>query len=236
VDPQNGTYTADNTTYFNWTDVSDFDGQDVTYYLQIDDDDGFGSLYLEKENLTTSEYTLTDSESLPEGAYYWRVYSYDGFALNASKTNQFEVNPVMAVGIVLSQNLSTGINWTVTYFPSYDLSADGNNGTSVTTYYADISAVGTTADLYIRADGDLNTIGGSAIGLGNETYSYNATNVSVPSEYKEHITTGYTMVTSDLGDGDKVYMKFFLTVPASQSPGTYSNIVDLRVVPKGYVP
>jgi hypothetical protein len=236
IEPENVSYTADNTTFFNWSSAGDSDGNPVTYYLQIGNDYGFGSIQLEKENLTDTDYTLSSGEALPEDVYYWRVYSYDGFTTNVSDIYRFEVNPEMAVGIVLSQNLSTGINWTVTHFPAYNLSADGNNGTGVTTYYADISAGGTTADLYVRADGDLNTTGGSTIELGNETYSCNVSNSSVPSEYKSALSTGYMLVAPDISDGETIYMKFFLTVPATQPPGTYSNIVDLRVVPNGYVP
>jgi hypothetical protein len=236
VEPLNGSYTADNTTFFDWLPAGDDDGDQVTYNLQISSDYGFGSMVLEKENLTATEYTLGAGEALGNGDYYWRVYAYDGHMANASVIWGFGVNPSLAVGVTLSSNLSAGINWTVLSFPAYNFSADGNNGTGETTYYANISAYGTTADLYMRAGGDLNTTGGSAIELGNETYTLNVTDPAVPDGPKEQLTTDYALLSSGLTEGEIVYLKFFLTVPAVQPPGTYRNDVHLLVVPAGYTP
>ncbi len=236
VEPENASYTADNTTFFNWSQAQDYDGDQVTYYLQVARDQSFSTIVLEKENLTATEYTLADGESLDEDVYYWRVYSYDGSVTNVSAVRQFEVNPNLAVGVALSQNLSLGVNWTVEYFPAYNLSADGNNGTGRTTYYANISASGTMADLYIRAGGHLNTTGGEVIELGNETYTYNVTEPGVPEGQKKALSTDYGLVASGLADGETVHMKFFLTVPATQPPGTYRNDVYLLVVPTGHAP
>lgn len=39
-----------------------------------------------------------------------------------------------------------------------------------------------------------------------------------------------------LGNGDKVYLKFYLNVPAAQSPGTYNNTVNIKGVKAGLSP
>ena len=54
----------------------------VTYTLQIAPSAGFTSITLEKQKLTTSAYTLTETEKLlltgKETPYYWRVKAVDG--------------------------------------------------------------------------------------------------------------------------------------------------------------
>jgi hypothetical protein len=73
---------AESPVYFNWEDVID-DSSPVTYSLQVATNDDFtpGSIVLEQEDLTDSEYTLTEEEKLEprkkETPYYWRVKATD---------------------------------------------------------------------------------------------------------------------------------------------------------------
>jgi len=68
--------------YFDWEDVTD-DSLPVTYTLQVAIDDDFtsASIVVEQEDLTDSEYTLTEAEKLEprekETPYYWRVKAID---------------------------------------------------------------------------------------------------------------------------------------------------------------
>jgi len=68
-------------TYFDWEDVTD-DSLPVTYTLQIATDADFTSIVLEKKGLTTSGYTIPETEKLlstpQEAPYYWRVKAVDG--------------------------------------------------------------------------------------------------------------------------------------------------------------
>ena len=79
---------AEPETYFDWEDVTDDSGV-TSYTLQIATDKNFtpASIVLEKEGLTSSEYTITKAEELPstkkEAPYYWRVQAVDG-AFNES--------------------------------------------------------------------------------------------------------------------------------------------------------
>jgi len=100
--------TADNTTYFVWTDSYDADGDSFTYTLQVDDSPDFGSILVEKTGLTNSEYTLLEPEALSNGFYYWRVYTVDPYSSNVSDTFQFELNPINAVAVAMSTNCTTG--------------------------------------------------------------------------------------------------------------------------------
>jgi len=69
--------------YFDWEDVDD-PSLPITYTLQIATDEDFpeDSIVLEKEGLTTSEYTITEEEKLEsteeEAPYYWRIKAIDG--------------------------------------------------------------------------------------------------------------------------------------------------------------
>ena len=122
--------------------------------------------------------------------------------------------------------------------PVVNLSANGNNDTGVTQYDVLIDASGTTVDLYMKADSNLTTGGGDSIGLSNETFAFNTTNSTVPSDVKRALTLNYSdnLIGENLANGTYVYLKFFLNVPASQPPGTYSNNVSITAVPYGDTP
>ncbi|MBI4267013.1 MAG: IPT/TIG domain-containing protein [Chloroflexi bacterium] len=59
-----------------WSNVTDPSG--VTYILQIDTTAEFSLPVVEKVELKTNQYTLTASEALPLGEYFWRVRAVDG--------------------------------------------------------------------------------------------------------------------------------------------------------------
>jgi hypothetical protein len=229
--------TPERRVYFNWTDAFDLDGDPITYILQVDNDLDFSSLEIEKTGLIDSSYTLDPFEALSNGIYYWRVYSNDNYSTNISLIWQFEVNPSMGISIGFSDNLSTGVYWEIEEFPSYNISAIDNNGTGATGYDVAISTLGLLVDVYIKADGDLTTLGGDTIGLGNETFSYNLSNSSVPSEIKYKLTTNFSdnRIGDGLDAGSIIYLKFFLTVEDA-APGTYSNNINITAVPQGYLP
>ncbi len=88
ISPADGTkqgLTGNITPEFKWTSVTDPSG--VSYNLQIDTDSAFPHPLLEKDGLITAHYTLTQSEALPKGEYFWRVQAVDG-ASNGSNWSQ----------------------------------------------------------------------------------------------------------------------------------------------------
>ncbi len=64
------------TPTLKWTTVTDPSG--VTFVLQVDTNPDFTSVILEKTDIVGSRYTLTVTEALPKGEYYWRVRAIDG--------------------------------------------------------------------------------------------------------------------------------------------------------------
>jgi hypothetical protein len=71
---------AEAEAYFDWEDANDPSG--VTYTLHLATDEDFSSIVLEKEGLTSSDYTVAEEEKLSptkkEAPYYWRVKAIDG--------------------------------------------------------------------------------------------------------------------------------------------------------------
>jgi len=237
LEPANNTITADSTPFFNWTNATDLDLDNITYTLQIDNDSDFSSPEFEKYGLNNTNYTLSLSEALAEDVYYWRVYSNDSYTTNVSLIWQFEINPSQAVGIDLSINLNLGVGWKVETLPQFNLPAMGNNLDGATIYNITISASGTTADLYIKGDKNL-TAGLDILDLSNEMVSYNISDPTVPSGTKSSLTANFNdnPIGTSLQDKTVVYLKFYLNVSGGQAPGMYKNNVSIKVVPNGYSP
>jgi hypothetical protein len=72
--PDSGSFTADNTPVFDWTDVPDMS----LYRLQVDDDNTFSSPEIDDATLSSS--THTPGAPLADTLYYWHVSSGNGFA------------------------------------------------------------------------------------------------------------------------------------------------------------
>jgi hypothetical protein len=72
--------------YFQWQAVWD-SSTPVTYILQIASNQNFSAIVLQKTGLTSSEYALSEAETLAadfkSAAYFWRIKAIDG-ALNES--------------------------------------------------------------------------------------------------------------------------------------------------------
>ncbi|MSQ05908.1 MAG: hypothetical protein EXR54_00715 [Dehalococcoidia bacterium] len=64
------------TPTITWSNAQDPSG--VTYVLQLDTAPDFPNPILEKFDLTSTSYTLSEGEALSRGRYYWRVRAVDG--------------------------------------------------------------------------------------------------------------------------------------------------------------
>jgi len=164
------------------------------------------------------------------------------YASISNITDKWDVTIIQGAtsySIDLSPSLSSEINWTLSSLPVYNQSAYGNNdsGNGVTEYYVDISTEGGTVDLYIKANDDLLTQGLDRLGITNETYSYNLTNSSVPSDNKFSLTTDFNdNKIEGLSNGTRVYFKFYLNAPSGQAAGTYNNSLTFKAVSSGQSP
>ncbi|MCJ7516153.1 MAG: IPT/TIG domain-containing protein [Dehalococcoidia bacterium] len=70
---------------FSWSAVED--PSEVYYVLEISPSSDFAGTIIRKDSLTATEYTLTGSESLAKGNYYWRVRAVDGAGNQSDWTN-----------------------------------------------------------------------------------------------------------------------------------------------------
>ena len=146
-------------------------------------------------------------------------------------SSNFTINDSAAISISLSPSLFWNVNWSLLYLPADDLDAEGNNGTgNLTEYYVNISAENVYVDLYVRADGNLTTIGGDYLVLGNETFGVNITNNTVPDLERLTMSTNYILIGNDLPNASVVYLKFYLDAPAAQAAGIYSNNLEFKAV------
>jgi hypothetical protein len=73
VSPADGSVIDDTTPTLGWTSVSGA----MTYFVQVSQDPGFGSLAIDSFSATTS-YTVPEGDALAKGTYYWKVRSENG--------------------------------------------------------------------------------------------------------------------------------------------------------------
>jgi hypothetical protein len=188
---------------------------------------------------TSSKYLGVNYTNLSNGNYTFKAYAQDS-AGNVNETEEREVvvNSGTSYALSLSSSLSQQIRWDLATLPAVNQSSEGNNGTGVTEYFVNISTEGGLVDVYIRANGDLLNLAEDALGIGNETYSFNSTNSTVPSNNKFSLTTNFVdnKIGDGLSDGSIIYLKFFLSAPPQQSAGTYNNTLEIKAVSHGQSP
>ncbi len=92
------------TPTLKWAAVTDPRGEaylkGITYHLQVDTSPDFSNPVVDVTGLTKTAYTLSKSEALPEGEYYWRVQAVD------AASNQSVWSPTMTL---ISGTMSPGI-------------------------------------------------------------------------------------------------------------------------------
>ncbi len=211
-------------------DASDLDEDTLTYDVYFGE-----SLALVSSDQTEKTFDLGSLS--PGTTYFWQIVAKDGFGEFSGEIWSFTTLDAVSVSVSLSNIMANGIAWDVTQLPATDKGAEGNNGGGVTDYNAQIDATGTNVDIYAKANGDLIS-GGNSILLSNEKFSYSFVDSTVPSGVKHTLTTNYldNLIGENLPSGTTVYFKFFLTVLGGQSPGLYSNLVDIKAVPHGELP
>lgn len=130
--------------YFDWEDVTaDEDGVveqslPITYELQVATDEDFtrSSILVDKADLDTSEYTLTEEEALEKTTkenpyYYWRIRAVDA----ASNTSDWTGNGTFSLGFSFDFDLSgwllyvlMGVGALVLFFIGFWLGRRGGGG------------------------------------------------------------------------------------------------------------
>ncbi|MFO7931677.1 MAG: hypothetical protein R6U97_09755 [Desulfosalsimonas sp.] len=166
----------------------------------------------------------------------WRIWARDiSGNWNATPIDSFIVQP-KSVAIDLSPALQDKISWNITSLPAVNISALENNGAGTTEYWVNVTCAGTLVDVYMKATGNLVN-GSNFIAIPNETFSYSTTDNTVPGT-PTSITTSYSdnQIGDGLNNGDFSWIKFFLSVPGNQAPGSYKNNVTFTAVEYGDAP
>lgn len=160
------------------------------------------------------------------------TYTTNSSSLNITANQNLQITldtgGACSLDITLSDTFSSAVYWDVTTIPSTNLSAEGNNDAGNTEYNVTITASGCTGSLQVKANAPL-TSGLNTIPLGNEKWSFNATDITVPSNTKTDFTNSYVNAGTGLASGD-VFFKFYLNVSTGQSAGTYNNTLGINLI------
>jgi hypothetical protein len=228
--------------YVNATPEMIVVGQLVNFTTKVTDNVAVSSVLIE---ISGTNYTMTKDggdiwyylwNATSAGNYTVTVWANDTSNNWGHMSKSFTVySPALA--IALSNDLAAGADWNVTTLPSYNYSANDNNGSGITSYYVIVEAIGLNADLYVKADGNL-VAGNDSILLANEKLSFNVTDSTVPSSAKKSLTANFTdnQIGYNTTNSTKSWLKFFLDVLSGQSPGDYNNTLTFKVVQTGYTP
>jgi hypothetical protein len=78
---------GDETPTLRWSNVNDPSG--VTYTIQMDHNSDFSAPILQKADINATHYTLSKSEALPYGEYFWRVRAVNGASISSAWSTSF---------------------------------------------------------------------------------------------------------------------------------------------------
>jgi len=216
---------------------------EVDFNISISENEAISKCYYDlngTSNISMNEFNSTyywyEPNNLIPGNHNVTFWCNDTSGNWGMNFTNFTVLDEAAIAIQLSPSLDWSVNWSLTTIPVDDENATGNNGPNATDYYINISVITVTADLYVKADGNLTNDALDIIILGNETYGFNTTNSSVPNPSKVTMDTSYVKIGDSLTDGSVVYIKFYLDAPASQPAGKYTNNLYFKAVSHGATP
>lgn len=165
-----------------------------------------------------------------------KLDSYIGAAVSQTTPSDATVGAYFA--IASSDNLTQGITFeSIVSLPATDVNATANyNNSNQTGYFVTVSSdSNVNVDFCFKADSAFNTEGGDEIGLGNWTYSQNATNnLTIPNlNAAVEIRLNYSNGTTGVSPSNSNYYRFWLDIPAAQAAGTYNNTVTFKAVQTG---
>jgi hypothetical protein len=107
ISPQNDTRLRSGEVAFRWGTLTG-SSNNVTYTLQISNDDNVDSYVRSIPGLQTSSYTVPQEDPLLEGTYYWWVKAVDDFDNESpwSDSSSFNVSPIptwvwVVIGVVI---------------------------------------------------------------------------------------------------------------------------------------
>lgn len=249
----------DSTGWFDSNDLTIIDQTDPIVYIISPEQTNYSTVnvyfnvsIIENENMSMCFYSLDldenvsmtelndsyfyDYPNLGPGFHDLWFYCNDTSGNWGSNYTNFTIDSDAAIAIDLSPLLSWHVEWDVQNLPVDDLDAIGNNGTNATDYWVNISAINTLVDIYVRADGNLQTVSLDILPLENENFTFSSTDPNVTGVTPVSMSTNYIKVGDSLGDNSTVYFKFFIDAPLGQPAGSYLNQLDIKAVIEDTLP
>jgi len=168
--PANGSSDSDSTPTVSWDNSTDFNGDNLTYYVHVDDDSDFSSLNQTYSGAANS----TTLSTLSEGTWWWKVLAGDGTDNSSWVTYNFTVIAPGIVGcsiFVNDYNISSGVVGGDAF-----TSKNGSVGNALVVNYI-TTCYG--ADNYVcYFSNGTNYVGQNATALSNGSFNYISTNVT----------------------------------------------------------
>jgi hypothetical protein len=218
--PKKDSFFNDRFPAFNWTSITDPDGDSITYHFQLAYDYGFMSLVINNGTLATNLYNYTDALLLST-QYFWRVLAND--SINESPWSaiwNFTVQPYVAVAVT-----DGSMSFTSMFFDEVNDTTDGS-----------------PSPFTLRSDGNTEcnvTIWGTQLwesqGLDTEYFQYKAREYEAGAYDASASQTTFTNVTAGnstlltefnyTDSKDEAYVDIRLQVPKYEAPGYRSSLV-----------
>lgn len=91
--PENESVELSAIPQLNWSNSTDSEGDAISYYLEVDDDAGFGSVDYVNNNIAETANTTGDTPTgLGDGNWYWRVLATDSYGNSSwSEVREFRL-------------------------------------------------------------------------------------------------------------------------------------------------
>ena len=158
-----------------------------------------------------------------------------GFATTTTTVSNVTISKFLSID--MSTNLTEGVFFgNISTLPAGNLNGSHNYDhlENQTSMFLNLSLdSNTNVDFCIKANADLTDSGGSnLLGIANESYvNSTITNITEPDLLQETLfTTSYVKAGGNVNEGDGIYYRFWLDVPAGQATGTYNNTIDFKGV------
>ena len=157
-----------------------------------------------------------------------------GYATTSTTVSNVTISKFLSID--MSTNLTEGILFgNISALPAVNANAthnydsvQGNSSSMIINVSTDSN---TNVDFCVKANANLiDSSGGNTLGIGNESY-HNATltNTTLPTLGAEvKFTTSYVKAGENVNEGDGIFYRFWLDIPAGQAAGTYNNTIDFK--------
>ncbi|MCX6709774.1 MAG: hypothetical protein NTV63_02350, partial [Candidatus Woesearchaeota archaeon] len=211
-------------TTFAWQNVTDEDGDLVSYYIEVSSSSAFGSKII--DNWTTElNYTSTIELNI-SNSYYWRVRAFDGFDYgNYSDIWNFSIEPYREVDLYISNTSFGGLSMGETNDTTDDIPSPlkirntGNIMVNVSINATNLwTSVGNgTANYRFKAD-NVTTEVGSFDWVNSQTSWYN-------------LNTGLISAIRNLNYSDtmdEAEIDVYVLVPITESPGLKNSTITVK--------